>query len=175
VGQLELGAGSAQSDVPALTVHVMPGSETDRRELSAEYQRLYGSDDPNVEVPRFSDFVKARAPEGVIVETVQVSPDGGWQLGPVATGSYLVFADYTSDIGDFAWCMLARVHRDKTATVDLAFPDRIPLERLAHIDLYEEMPPPPAEIEEMEKDIEPTMIEVTVPRGTTLTKPDEIQ
>lgn len=131
--------------VPAegVLVHVMPGGEPERRAILASYHAVLASLDPEAPDPPLVDHVlSGHSPADAIIEAVQTDAYGRYALDGLQAGDLIVFAEYTSDLGHFAWIEYVRVQGTRTGVVDLTYANRLATRRQRPAKAFKKEPPP---------------------------------
>ncbi|MBW2260896.1 MAG: hypothetical protein JRG91_02905 [Deltaproteobacteria bacterium] len=131
--------------VPALgiLVHVMPGGEPERREILFSYLAVLASMDPAAPDPSLVEHViSSHAPTDAIIEAAETDAQGRYSLDGLRAGDLIVFAEYTSDLGHFAWMEYVRVQGTRTAVVDLTYANRLAVRKPRPMKTFTKEPPP---------------------------------
>lgn len=135
--------GTPSSAVPAVLVHLMPGTEVERRAILLGYRDALGKKALDAPEPLLVDHILAHhVPEGAIVEAVQVDADGGWAFERLPAGPHLVFAEYVSDLGRFAWIETVTLQGTRTSHLELTYQNRLHVMIPRFREPYLHTPPP---------------------------------
>lgn len=111
---------------PGVLVHVMPGGEPERRAILSAYLEALAARDPEAPDPPLVDHViSGHVPAEAIIEAAQTDAYGRYALDGLPAGDLIVFAEYTSDLGHFAWVEYVRVQGTRTAELDLTYQNRL--------------------------------------------------
>lgn len=114
--------------VPNLLVHVIPGTEADRRKILESYEPVVARGIPGRDVPGIVEHIKVwHTDTGQIVQAQEVSSDGSFAFDKLEQGQYLVFADYNTDLGYFGWLVPVEVQGTRTAVIEMDYDDRLPI------------------------------------------------
>ncbi len=131
--------------VPSIVVRLIPGDEGDaRRILDAWVASRAGDPESGIE-PSYEGLVErimsVDVPEGKVVESVEVDEGGKFAFAKVKAGKYLVFADYESDIGYFAWLVPVVLKGMGSRLVELNWDNKVALEVAKPVPSARVMPP----------------------------------
>jgi len=128
---------------PGVLVHVMPGGEPERRAILSSYLEALAARDPQAPDPPLVDHViSGHAPADAIIEAAQTDAYGRYALDGLRAGDLIVFAEYSSDLGHFAWVEYVRVQGTRTAEVDLTYDNRLALRKPRPVKTFTREPPP---------------------------------
>jgi hypothetical protein len=128
---------------PGVLVHVMPGGEPERRAILSSYLEALASGDPEAPDPPLVDHViSGHAPADAIIEAAQTDAHGRYALDGLPAGDLIVFAEYTSDLGHFAWVESLRVQGTRTAELDLTYDNRLAIRKPRPVKTFKRQPPP---------------------------------
>lgn len=131
------------TNVPRILVHAMPGSEDERREILTSYRKALGRKDPAAPDPSFVDHVISNhAPEGALIEAVEVDTSGSYALDGLKAGDWLVFAEYTTDLGHFFWMESMNLQGTRTVRRELVWDNRTLLDKPKAVETFGLEPPP---------------------------------
>ena len=135
--------GAPPVPAPGILVHVMPGGEPERREILASYLAVLTSKDPEAPDPSMVEhIISGHAPPDAIIEAVETDASGRYALDGLPAGDLIVFAEYTSDLGHFAWVEYVRVQGTRTGEVDLTYANRLALRKPRPVKTFTKEPPP---------------------------------
>jgi hypothetical protein len=135
--------GGPRVPAPGVLVHVMPGAEPERRAILSSYLQALAARDPEAPDPSLVDHViSEHAPADAIIEAAQTDAYGRYALDGLPAGDLIVFAEYTSDLGHFAWVESVRVQGTRTAELDLTYANRLAFRKPRPVKTFNREPPP---------------------------------
>jgi hypothetical protein len=147
--------------VPGVLIHVMSGDVMRGREILDGFEPVVAAGIPGERLPTLVEYVQTyHAVEGEKLDAVQVDQQGHFSFERLPRGSYLVLADYTSDLGYFAWLKYVEVQGTRETIVDLSFDNRLPIVMPLRVAPAKK---PPPELSEFEPEPPPGSIDVEVP------------
>jgi hypothetical protein len=149
--------------VPRLLVHIVRADQEDFRVILSSYEQVVARGVPGRDVDGIVDHVQNRFVEdGQVLRAAEVGADGRFSFDKLPRGHYIVFADYTSDLGYFGWLLPVEVQGTRTKVVELTYETRLPI-----VIPLDEMPssttPPPPPLDDMPRHEPPppTELELT--------------
>lgn len=135
--------GAPPVPAPGVLVHVMPGGEPERRQILASYQEALSAGHPEApDPPLVEHVISGHAPSDAIIEAAATDAHGRYSIQGLKAGDLVVFAEYTSDLGHFAWVEYVRVQGTRTGVVDLTYANRLVVRKPKPRKAFKKAPPP---------------------------------